>query len=99
MNTILSILISEGKGRMRMKYLFTMMIFISILNFDCQAESTETAGKPVPTKHSLDERFIIRIPGKEEIPAPLDETKPEEKVEPIEATQPKEEKKVRRCLR
>lgn len=95
MNTILSILISEGKGRIRMKYLFTVMIFVSILNFDCQAESTKKAGEPVPAEHSLEERFIIRIPGKEEIPAPVDETNPEEEIEPIEAIQsqpPGEEK-------
>ncbi len=92
MNTILSILISEGKGRIRMKYLFTVMIFISILNFDCRAESAEKAGGPVPAEHSPEERFIIRIPGKEEIPAPV-ETNPEEDIEPTEAMQPPEKEK------
>lgn len=75
-----------------MKYLFTVMIFISILNFDCRAESAEKAGGPVPAEHSPEERFIIRIPGKEEIPAPV-ETNPEEDIEPTEAMQPPEKEK------
>lgn len=91
MNIVLSILISEGKGKILMKYLFTMMICISILNFDCRAESTENAGKPVPTKHSLEEKLIIRIPDKEEIPAFVEETKPEEEIEPREARHPQPE--------
>ncbi|MFN3531365.1 MAG: TonB-dependent receptor plug domain-containing protein [Candidatus Brocadia sp.] len=72
-----------------MKYLFTMLIFISILNFDCRAESTEKVGEPVPTEHFLEERFIIRIPGKEEIPASVEETKMEDATQP----QPQSEEK------
>ncbi|MEP9410893.1 MAG: TonB-dependent receptor [Candidatus Brocadia sp.] len=75
-----------------MKYLFTMLIFISILNFDCRAESSEKVGESAPIERSLEERFIIRIPDKEEIPAFVDEIKPEEETKPEEMPPQQEEK-------
>lgn len=73
-----------------MKYVFIMLMIILVLNFYCQAESVEEKGEvkelPGQTSQFQQEKFIIRMPDKEEIPKPIEETKPEEEVKPTETT-------------
>jgi len=71
-----------------MKYLIVVIMFVSILSFDCWAWSAEKADKPDSEWYPLQERFILRIPGREEIPVPREEPTPEEKAKPIEENQP-----------
>jgi len=76
-----------------MKYLFILIIFISILSGNCRAEPTEKAGESVPIGHFPEERFIILIPDKEEIPAFWDEIKHEGEMELTEVIQSQPEGK------
>lgn len=80
-----------------MKHVFIMLMIILVPNFYCQAWSMEEKGEvqklPGQTSQVQQEKFIIRMPDKEEIPKPIEETKPEEEAKPTETTQiqPREE--------
>ncbi len=52
----LSILISEGKGWMQMKYLFILSVIILAPNFYCKTASAGEIAEPVPKKHLLEEK-------------------------------------------
>lgn len=77
-----------------MKYVFIMLMIILAHNFYCKTALAGEISEPVPRKPLLEERFIIHIPDKEEIPAFVKETKSEEEIELREAMhpQPEEEK-------
>lgn len=71
-----------------MKYLIIVIMFVSILSFEYLAEPAEQADESTPEWKPLQEQFIIRMPGNEEIPMPIEEPTPEEKAKPIEENQP-----------
>ncbi|MDN3515273.1 MAG: TonB-dependent receptor [Candidatus Brocadia sp.] len=71
-----------------MKNIFIMIMVLSILNFDCWAGPAQKTDESASEWYPLQERFIIRIPGREEIPMPMEELTPEGKTESIEENQP-----------
>lgn len=79
-----------------MKYAFIMLMIILAHNFYCKTAFAGEISEPVPMKPLLEERFIIRMPDKEEIPAFVEEIKPEKEIEPGEAMHlpPEEEKNI-----
>lgn len=66
-------------------------MFIPLLYYDCYAAPAEKAGESVPIKYPPKERFIIRMPGKEEIPISVEETTQKEEIAPMNTPQPEKE--------